>query len=453
MTSLLFFIPIIIIVILLLFLHALYVAGEFAMVNAHQSQLSDMADGGHRRAKLMQDILDDDHRFDILITTCQIGITTSSIVLGIYAQQMLTTHLEPILNQWLGSNQIVHLFTIIIILLTLTCFQVIIGEVLPKSVAIQRPETIAIWLILPLQWATNLFRPLTWLFNSSANLVLRLSGLKEMAKYVGHVHTPEEIELLVTESHEGGLLDAQEQRWLRNAFRLRDLITRQVMIPRTRLVTAPIESNVISIINKATEAGFSRIPLYRDTIDNIVGFVHTRDLFKLYLQNVENPSKVLRPVTHVPETIPVADLWATLNKTGQYLAIIFDEYGGTAGIITFEDLLEEIFGEFQDEFDNELPLVSSDKDGRIYLRGRLLVGDINEYLDLNLPKDEADTIGGLVFVTLGRPPEIGDEVKLGEPPVTIRIEEIEERRIVELSLQSQQEFTTHIGDWEVADHE
>jgi putative hemolysin len=238
---------------------------------------------------------------------------------------------------------------------------------------------------------------------------------------------------------------------LRNAFRLRELTARQVMVPRTRLVAAPIDSTVDELIHKAYQAGFSRIPLYELYIDNITGFVHIKDLFYLRLQERQDPKEILREIMYVPETLPIAEVWTRLNNNRQYLAIVLDEYGGTAGLITFEDLIEEIFGELQDEFDQELPLISSDKEGRIHLRGDLLVTDVNEYLDLTLPDREADTLGGLVFSELGRPPVIGDEVTIGTPGITIRVEAIEVRSVTEVSLLLPTEVPPHVSEWEGVD--
>jgi CBS domain containing-hemolysin-like protein len=257
----------------------------------------------------------------------------------------------------------------------------------------------------------------------------------------------------MAESHEGGLLDDRERVLLRNAFRLRDLTARQVMVHRTRLMAAPVDSSVKELMTKAIEAGFSRIPVYQESIDDIIGFVHIKDLFRLYWQSEEDIHSIIREAVYVPETLPAVEVWQLLNTSRKYLAVVFDEYGGTAGLISFEDLIEEIFGELQDEFDNEMALISRDKEGRIYLRGDLLVTDVNEYLDLDLPTDVADTLGGLVFSELGRPPVAGDEVRVDS--VVICVEAVAGLSISEVSLQlppSNNRVTT-FTEWEVADHE
>ena len=181
--------------------------------------------------------------------------------------------------------------------------------------------------------------------------------------------------------------------------------------------------------------------------------MHIKDLFRLHLQGQREPTQILRKVTHIPETLPIAEVWNTLNRKRQYIAIVFGEFGGTEGLISFEDLIEEIFGELQDEFDDELPLISSDREGRIYLRGDLLVTDVNEYLNLSLPEHEADTLGGLVFSELGHLPSVGDEVTIGAAASQARVEAMEGRSVTEISLLLSDSNVPRIGEWELAEHD
>jgi putative hemolysin len=441
-------IPVIATIALMVFFNSLYVAAEFGSVSARKTRISQMAGSGNRLAQMLLPVVTDSKTLDHYVAACQLGITASSLVLGAYGQDRIATALAPLLIE-LGNLAEPVAFSVSAtgVLIVLTMLQVVLGELFPKSIAIQYPEQVALVTVMPIKWSSWLFRPFIWLFNGSGDLIVRLLGIDRGHEH-SHVHSPEEIELLVTESHHGGLLDDEEQQMLRNAFRLRELMARQVMVPRTRLVAAPIDSSVSELMNKACEAGFTRIPLYRSTIDNIVGFVHLKELFQLHLQGQQDPQEVLREVTYVPESLPVVNVWQILNKNRQYIAVVFDEYGGTAGLITFEDLIEEIFGELQDEFDVEVPIISSDKEGRIHLRGDLLVTDVNEYLDLDLPADEADTLGGLVFSTLGRLPTVGDEVTLGHPAVSLRVEAMEALSVSEVSLQLTLDHPPHIGEWE-----
>jgi CBS domain containing-hemolysin-like protein len=403
---------------------------------------------------------------DKYVAACQLGITASSLVLGAFGQNIIASRLvDPITDlveyflPWLvnigiatSTTASVLATTIAVtgVLFVLTLLQVIMGELFPKSIAIQYPERIALMTVVPVKWSLVLLRPFIWFFNGSGNLVLKLLG-RDTGGERGRVHSPEEIEILVSESHEGGLLDDEERQMLRNAFRLRDLTARQVMAHRTRIVAAPVGSTVVEILNIALDAGHTRIPLYQETVDNVIGFVHVKDLFRLHVEGKDNLAEILREVPYVPESIPVVDVWETLNRQGQYMAIVFDEFGGTAGLITFEDLIEEIFGELQDEFDDEGALISLDDKGRVHLRGDLLVTDVNEYLKLDLP-DTADTLSGLVISELGRPPSIGDEITVGE--TVIRVEMMVDLGVSEVSLlSSTTDISSLVGEWEVGNND
>lgn len=443
---------------LMLFLAAFYVGAEFATVSARRTRLNQMAAQGDSLARLLLPYLEDSHKLDRYVTACQVGITITSLVLGAYAQAAIATPLAASLGERFGSvmsgtaaARLAHWLSVVGVLLFITVLYVILGERLPKSLAIENPEGVARAVVWPMRISLILFALPIWLFNSSAALLLRLAG-RDTRQTVGRAHSAEEIELLVTESHEGGLLDDNERRLLRNALRLRDLTARQVMVHRTRIVAAPVETSAVELMHLAVEGGYSRIPLYRDSIDDIVGFVHVKDIFRLYHQGISQPDSAIRDVVYVPETLSIPNVWDQLSTQNRYLAIVFDEFGGTAGLLTLEDLIEEIFGELQDEFDDENAVIARDKEGRIYLRGDLLVSDVNEYLELDLPEDAADTLSGLVFSYLGRPPVSGDEIHLGD--ILIRVESMEDLGVGEVSLLlPPRETESPFTEWDIADHE
>jgi putative hemolysin len=464
MLTLLFIVAI---VVLLISINALYVTAEFGTVAARKTRISQMAGSGNPLAKLLLPIMEDSQALDHYVAACQVGITVSSLALGAFGQGVIAARLvDPLVRLLIFLEPVwaavglsaanvaaaaAHSIAATGVLLGLTMLQVMLGELFPKSVAIQYPEKVALLTAVPMRWSIALLRPLIWLFNGSGRLILRLFGQEERDT-MANIHSPEEIEILVTESHEGGLLDDEERQMLRNTFRMRELTARQVMVHRTRVTAAPVESSVIELIEKAIEAGITRIPLYQGTIDTIIGFVHLKDLFRLHVEGRENLAEIWRDVVYVPESLPVAAVWEALRNARQYMAIVFDEYGGTAGLITVEDLIEEIFGELQDEFDNEIPLISRDKEGRTYLRGDLLVADVNEYLELNLPQDAADTLSGLILSELGRPPLEGDEITVGG--IVIRVEAMADLGVLEVSLQTgANEQISQLGEWEVVAHE
>lgn len=443
-------IAIVAVVAILIFFNGLYVGAEFATVSARRTRISQLAGAGDRMARLLWPIMSDGKALDRFVATCQLGITISSLVLGAYGQDQIAPRLEPFLGRAITEESAVALSSTVVLAL-MTSLQVILGELFPKSLAIQYPEKLALAVVIPIRISQWILTPLIWLFNGSGRLILRVFGMEEKG---GHVHllSAEEIEMLVTESHEGGLLDDEERQMLRNTFRLADLTARQVMVHRTRLVTAPITTSVRDLLEIALEAGYSRIPVYQETLDNIIGFVHVKDVFRLYVQKEGELEDVLREVTYVPEMISVSDVWETLNKKGQYMAIVFDEHGSTVGLVTFEDLIEEVFGELQDEFDDETALVSIDESGRILLRADLLVTDVNEYLGLSLPHEDADTLGGLVLTTLGRRPEVGEEVAIGD--TVIRTESVDDLSASVVSIPKTKSIILPVGgEWEVQSDE
>lgn len=423
--------------------NALYVAAEFATVAARKTKISQMAADGHRSAQRLLQFMEDSQALDRYVAACQLGITVSSLVLGAYGQNVIAPLLEGA-APWVS----VGVATTIVLVMN-TTLQVIMGELLPKSIAVQFPERVAIAVLTPMIWSLWVLKYPIKFFNGSGLFLLRLLGRKPKDGH-GAVHSPEEIELLVSESHESGLLADSERKMLRNAFRMRELTAKQVMVHRTRLVAARLDSNVTDIMNMSIDAGYSRVPVYRDSLDDVVGFVHVKDLFRLHVQGTSQIDGIIRDVSFVPESLPVADVWDSLNNNSKYLTIVFDEYGGTAGMITFEDLIEEIFGELQDEFDDENALIARGKDGRIYLRADLLVSDVNEYLELKLPT-EADTLSGLVFSELGRAPKVGDKITVND--TVIQIEAMEDLGVAEVSLQLPEGDVNPFTEWEVAEHE
>ena len=443
---------------LMILLTALYVGAEFATVAARRTRVGQMAAQGDTAARMLLPFLEDSRKLDRYVAACQVGITISSLVLGAYAQGAIATRLAGPLGDLLGSvmsataaARLGQSLSAISVLIFITALQVILGELLPKSLAIQNPEGVARAVVWPMRISLLLFALPIWFFNGSATLLLRLAG-RDTHMASSRAHSPEEIELLVTESHEGGLLDDNERRLLRNALRLRELTARQVMVHRTRVTGAPVDTSALELMQLAVEVGYSRIPLYRQSIDDIVGFVHVKDVFRLYHQGISDVAGVVREVVYVPETLSVTDVWDRLEERGSYLAIVFDEFGGTAGLLTLEDLIEEIFGELQDEFDDEAAVIARDKEGRIYLRADLLVSDVNEYLELELPEEAADTLSGLVFSLLGRPPVPGDEARIKD--VIIRVETMEELGVGEVSLVlPPREADSPFTEWDMAEHD
>lgn len=423
------------IVALMIAINALYVAGEFAAVSARKTRITQEAEAGNRLAKLLLPIIEDHHKLDRYIAASQVGITLSSVVLGIYGQRQIAPLLEPVLmNLPIIDSQIAAAgVASILVLIVLTGLQVVLGELVPKSLALQYPERVALATTLPMRWSADIvLRPLIVILNGSGTILLRLLGMQQEA---GHkvVHSPEEIQYLIRQSHQGGLLDEDELQLLDNAFHVGELTVGDILIPRTRMTTAD-KSTPLPDLLRLTAEEYTRVPIYEGDIDHIIGFVHIKDLFRLYLQNkTGDPLKVMRKACFVPETADLNEVWRIMDAEKSYLAIVFDEYGGTVGMVTREDLIEEIFGEVQDEFDeDELPPIIPNADGTYTVRGDVAIVTVNSQLNLDLPTEHAHTISGIVLDELGRIPEAGDKVTI--EGVRLVVKKVENRMVDTLIL-------------------
>lgn len=397
-------------------LNALYVAGEFAAVSSRKTRIANMASEGNALAKMLLPVLEDHHKLDSYIAASQVGITLSSIVLGIYGQQQIAPHLEPQLSKLSFVSDVAAAgISATLVLLLLTTLQVILGELVPKSVALQNPERLALLTAIPMRWSSDIIlKPLIILLNGSGVLIMRLLGM-QVSEGHSHVHSPEEIKYLIHQSHKGGLLDDQEQQLLDSAMRFGKFHAGEIVVPRTKMIAADISTSVDDILRIAGTSDYTRIPIYEGTIDQIIGFVHLKELFQLSYKGTDtNVRSILRDVAFVPETAHLDDVWSTLNKQQTYIAIVFDEHGGTVGLITREDLLEELFGEVQDEFDQTEITPMEKIEPNVYrIRGDVAVAYVNDRLGIALENEDAYSIGGFFLNELGRIPKTGDELEIG----------------------------------------
>jgi len=428
------------VVLLMIFVNALYVAGEFSAVSARKTRIIQLAEGGNRLAQSLLPVLQDPHKLDNYIAASQVGITLSSIVLGIYGEQQIAPRIAPLIAKLplgLGSANGEYAaatgISATLVLLLLTTLQVVLGELVPKSIGVQYPEELALATALPMRWSADyVLKPLIVLLNGSGALILKLFGIEYGSSHA-HVHSPEEIQILVRESYRGGLIDLEERQFLQNVFRSTKTRAVEIAVPRTRIVAAAVDEPVARVLSLAAESAYSRLPIYDGDIDHIIGFVHLRDLFNLNRSDPQADLRpILRPVPFVPETLTSAQVWERLDETQSYLAIVFDEFGGTTGLITREDLLEELFGEFQDEFDQERELLTAAGSQRFVVRGDMLISTLNDQLEIDLPHEEIHTIGGLIMERLARIPQVGDEVEING--IRLRVEAVAHRSVAELSI-------------------
>jgi CBS domain containing-hemolysin-like protein len=426
---------VVIVTALMIGVNALYVAGEFATVSARKTRITQLANEGSTLAKLLLPVLEDSHKLDSYIAASQVGITLSSVVLGIYGQQQIAPLLAPLLAglPFVGEAAAAGLSAALVLAL-LTTLQVVLGELVPKSLALQQPEQMALWTAIPMRWSADiLLKPLIILLNGSGVFIMKVLGIHHADGHK-HVHSPEEIKFLIRQSHQGGLLDEEERRLLDSALRFGKFRAGEIVIPRTRMVAASVATPADDMLRMAAKSDYTRIPIYDEDIDHIIGFIHLKELFKLsYKGETTDVRSILREVAFVPETAFLDDVWNVLNEKQSYLAIVLDEYGGTFGMITREDLLEELFGEVQDEFD-ELETAPLRKVGEhtYWVRGDVSVAYLNNRFDLSIETDDAYSIGGFFLKQRGQIPQKGDEIVLDE--VRLQAKVVTERAVQEIVL-------------------
>ena len=398
----------VVIVLLLIFVmvgfNALYVAAEFATVGSRRSRVQESAETGSGPAAGLLAILRDPTRLDNYVAACQIGITLSSIVAGAYGQAQLV----PLLEERFGSAS--PTIAVVIVLLFITSLQVVLGELLPKTIALRYPETLAIATLPPLRISQWLLRPLVALFNGSAFAIMRRLGLNIDHSH-SHVHSPTELAGLYRESAAGGLIDPDERRMLTGALAVTNRVVREIMTPRRRLVTIEASTPIADALAELSASPHSRFPVTEDGED-IVGLVTLRDLF---LATEKGTAATVAEFAEEPmivgEVFEVPSLMSAFAQRGIHVAMVVNEFGSISGLVTREDALEEVFGELYDEFDEEpdpITIVGSE----VSVRGDVLLTVLNQRFALALPIDRADTVSGYVWQHLGRLPVEGDTVPL-----------------------------------------
>ena len=404
----------ILVVAALIFINAIYVGAEFAAVSVRRSRIQQLADDGHPLAAWLLPLIESPRALDRYIAACQIGITLSSLVLGAFAQRTIAVWLAPLFADWGGLQSVAAQSTsAAVVLLVLTVAQVIFGELVPKSLALQYPTQSALYTLIPMLPSLWVYRPFIKWLNGSGLVLLRLLGSPSPSHR--HIHSPDEIELLIAESRDGGLLEPDEHRRLQRALRLNLRQAKQLMVPRRKISAIDINTPLEDVIACVAQSPFSRLPVYRDSIDNIVGMLHTKDLVRWRVSGAANEALtgLLRPIATIHESVTVDKVVRELRERRTHLALVVDEFGGTAGLLTLEDVLSELLGDVGDEFKPADPVAETLPDGHFRLPGSMAVDDAAVLLNTNW-ETEATTVGGLVTEALGRLPARGDVVAIGE---------------------------------------
>ena len=392
----------------LVLLNGLFVAAEFSFVKVRPTRLAQLVDEGNRMAKTAQCCI---KNIDAYLSVCQLGITISSLGLGWLGEPVVARLLEPLMHLvGITSPTATHTISFVIAFSLVTFMHVVFGELVPKSLAIQRAEAVTLWLAMPMRVAYFLFYPGIVVFNGTANRILRLVGVRPASEHE-ESHSEEELQMLVSESYRGGHLDKEEWRLLQNVFDFEDKVVRDVMVPRPEVVYLDLGKTLDENIETARLSGHTRFPLCDGDRDNVLGLIHIKDLFRL--DDGTGLNELRRSIMPVPEGMPLDQLMHQFQQKHQHMALVVDEYGGTAGIITMENILEELVGEIQDEFDEEQPQILLENENTYLVDGRFLLDEAAEVF--NLPVDngeEYDTLGGYMFGRLGKRPRVGDVVEL-----------------------------------------
>jgi len=417
----------ILVVAALVLVNAVYVAAEFAAVSARRSRIRQLAEEENRLACWLMPILDRPVLLERYIAACQIGITVSGLVLGAYAQASIAGSLAPLLARAGLQAGTAESTSIVIVLLLLTVAQVIFAELVPKALALHYPTQSALYAVIPMAPSMWLYRPvITWL-NGTGLVLRRLVGAPPKAHR--HIHSPEEIELLIAESRDGGLLEPDEHRRLRRALRLNLRQAKQLMVPRPEISALDITTPLSEVIRRVAQSPYSRLPVYRDSIDNIVGMLHTKDLVRSLVsgQTGNTLDSVIRPIASVHESVTVDKVLRHLRERRTHQALVVDEFGGTSGLITLEDVLAELLGDVGDEFKAGEPVAETLPDGRARLPGQMPVDDAATFLGTKL-ETEAATVNGLVTEALGHLPTPHERVVIGD--FEFEVEDVRRRALV-----------------------
>jgi CBS domain containing-hemolysin-like protein len=397
----------------LILLNGLFVAAEFAIVGAPRLAIERRARAGQRIAQTVRRILDHPREQDRFIATAQIGITLASLGLGMYGEHVLAGWIATALDTWGPARWIAaHAFATVLSITVLTYFHIVIGEMVPKSLALQQAERTVLWITPPMLWTKALFYPLVIGLNGVGNAVLRLMGINRQTATRERYYTPEELELVVRESQEAGTLPLESGRLLHHIFEFGDLTAGKVMVPRVRVTGIPVGSHPEAIERTMRTSPHTRYPIYTGDLDQVVGMCHIKDLLRLMLAGEVLESHHVRWLPTVPETASLDAVLGTMQRARTQMALIVDEYGGTAGVLTLQDLFEEVVGKV-DESNSTPADTYVDAAGRVRVPGTARLAEVGERLTVTLHHEDVDSVSGLVLTLLGRAPRIGDTVRYG----------------------------------------
>lgn len=417
------------VIIFLIFMNGFFVAAEFAVAKVRPSQLEMLCQQGNKQAEYAKSLVE---HIDVSLSVTQLGITFTSLGLGWVGEPMVATWIMPIcLNFGLGEA-VGHTVSFTLAFAVITASHIVLGELVPKNMAIQSAEKVTLTIAAPLLLFQKFSYPFVWLLNHVANTVAGWMGLSVVTE-TEEAHSEDEIRILMEESHKHGFIDKTEFDFVDNVFEFADTDVRDIMTPRTEMTCLYLEDSIEENIRVAVREKRTRYPICREGKDDIIGFLHTKDLLDAITHGRRpNLRRLSRHALVVPESMSVSRLLKTMQKTRSQLAIVVDEYGGTAGMATIEDIIEELVGEIQDEFDNERASVEEKEPGLYSVWGRLSLEEVNEEFDLHIDDENVDTLGGWLYSQIEAPPVVGACAVTDEAEYTV--EEVERMSITRVTV-------------------
>jgi CBS domain containing-hemolysin-like protein len=400
-----------ILIVILIALTAFFVATEFAIVKVRTSRLDQLIAEEKKGAAAAKKVVT---HLDEYLSACQLGITVTALGIGWLGEPTIEKLLHPIFEQFNLNESVSHILSFAIAFSIVTFLHVVVGELAPKTVAIQKAETVTILFAVPIIWFYRLMYPFIWFLNGSARVLVGIFGLKPASEHEV-AHSEEELRILLSESYKSGEINKNELKYVNNIFEFDERIAKEIMVPRTEIVSISINDTMDEVLNIITTENYTRYPVIDGDKDNVLGFMNVKELLSSIMMNENTHLKMepfINPIIRVIETIPIHDLLVKMQKERIHIAILMDEYGGTSGLVTVEDILEEIVGEIRDEFDeDEIPNIRKLKEDHYIIDAKLLIGDANHLLGTAISNEEIDTIGGW-FLTQDIDAQIGTEIEL-----------------------------------------
>ncbi|CAM4273996.1 hemolysin family protein [Bacillus manliponensis] len=378
---------------------AFFVAAEFAIVKVRSSRIDQLVLEGKRGALAAKKVTSN---LDEYLSACQLGITVTAMGLGWLGEPTVERLLHPLFDKWNLNPSISSVLSFGIAFILMTYLHVVVGELAPKTLAIQKAERVTLLLAGPLMLFYKIMYPFIWLLNGSARMITGLFGLKPASEHEA-VHSEEELRLILSESYENGEINQAEYKYVNNIFEFDNRIAKEIMVPRTEIVGFYAKDSVEDYMKIIQSEKYTRYPIFGEDKDNIIGMVNVKDFFIRYMKNdqeeISSIRTYMRPIIEVMETIPIHDLLLEMQKKRIPMAVLYDEYGGTAGIVTLEDILEEIVGEIRDEYDeDEHPPVQHINETHKIVDGKVLISEVKDLLGVNIEEDDVDTIGGWIMM-------------------------------------------------------